>query len=62
MAKIMNGGGEGEGEGRGVHNKQGGWQKYPKLRNGGAGKNTALRNFIETKSSIDLVKISSKRT
>ena len=30
--------------------------------NGEAGKNTATRNFIEIKSSSDLVKISRKRT
>ena len=30
--------------------------------NGEAGKNTAIRNFIEIKSSSDLVKISRKRT
>ena len=30
--------------------------------NGEAGKNTAIRNFIEIKSSNDLVKISTKRT
>ena len=27
----------------------GGWQKPPKLKNGEAGKNTAIRNFIEIK-------------
>ena len=49
-------------------NKWGGWQKSPKLINGEvginreAGKNTAIRNFIEMKSSNDLVKISIKRT
>ena len=46
----------------------GGWQKSPKLINKEvginreAGKNTAIRNFIEIKSSNDLVKISTKRT
>ena len=45
-------------------NKQGGSQKSPKVINrevginGEAGKNTAIRNFIEIKSSSDLVKIS----
>ena len=49
-------------------NKWGGWQKSPKLINGEvginreAGKNTSIRNFIEMKSSNDLVKISIKRT
>ena len=43
-------------------NKQEGWQKSPKLINGEAGKNTAIRNFIEIKSSNNLVKISAKRT
>ena len=58
----------------GQNNKQGGnnirgsWQKSPKLINGEvgingeAGKNTAIRHFIEIKSSNDLVKISPKRT
>ena len=32
------------------------------LIKGEAGKNTAIRNFIEVKSSNDLVKISIKRT
>ena len=47
-------------------NKPGGWQKYRKLINGEdginreAGKNTAIRNFIEIKSSDNLVKISTK--
>ena len=47
-------------------NKRRGWQKSPKLMNGEvgingeAGKSTAIRNFIETKSSNDLVKISAK--
>ena len=44
------------------NNKRGGWQKSPKLINGEAGKNTAIKNFIEIKSSNDLVKISTKRT
>ena len=50
------------------NNKRGGWQISPKLINGEAGingetgKNTAIRNFIEIKSSNDLVKISTKRT
>ena len=49
-------------------NKWGGWQKSPKLINrevginGEAGKNTAIRNLTEIKSSNDLVKISTKRT
>ena len=53
---------------RGGCNKRGGWQKFPKLINreveinGEAGKNTAIRNFTEIKSSNDLVKISTKRT
>ena len=53
---------------KGGRNKRGGWQKSPKLINGEvgingeAGKNTAVRNFIEIKSSDDLVKISTKRT
>ena len=53
---------------RGGCNKQRGCQKSPKLINGEvaingeAGKNTANRNFIEIKSSNDLVKISTKRT
>ena len=48
--------------------KLGGWQKSPKLINGGVGingkadKNTAIRNFTEIKSSNDLVKILAKRT
>ena len=65
-----------EGEGRingeagkffGQNNKRGSWQKSPKLINGEvvinreAGKNTAIRNFIEIKSSNDLVKISTKK-
>ena len=43
-------------------------QKSPKLRNGEvgiigeAGKNTAIRNFIEMKSSNNLVKKSTERT
>ena len=53
---------------RGGRNKRGGWQESPKLIkgevgiNGEAGKNTTIRNFIEIKSSNDLVKISTKRT
>ena len=49
-------------------NKRGGWQKSPKLINGEvgineeAGKNTAIRNLIEIKSSNDLVKIPIKGT
>ena len=52
---------------RGGCNKRGGWQKSPRLINeevginGEAGKNTTIRNFIEIKSSNDLVKISTKR-
>ena len=52
----------------GQNSKRGGWQKSPTLINGevgingDAGKNTAIRNFIEIKSSNDLVKISTKRT
>ena len=42
-------------------NKRGGWQKSPKLINGETGKNTAIRNFIEIKSSNELVKISTKK-
>ena len=48
-------------------NKRGGWQKSPKLINGEVGingetgKNTAIRNFIEIKSSNKLVKISTKK-
>ena len=48
-------------------NKREGWRKSPKLINvevginGEAGKNTAIRNFIEIKSSDNLVKISTKR-
>ena len=51
-----------------VCNKRGGQQKSPKLINGEVGingeacKNTAIRNFIEIKSSKDLVTISTKRT
>ena len=58
MAKVING--EGAINGR--------LQKFPKLINGEvgingeAGKNTAIRNFIEIKSSNDLVKKSTKRT
>ena len=47
---------------RGGCNKRGGWPKSPKLINGEATKNTAIINFIEIKSSNDLVKISTKRT
>ena len=43
-------------------NKRGGRQKSPKLINEKAGKNTAIRNSMEIKSSNDLVKISTKRT
>ena len=49
-------------------NKQGCWQKSPELINREvgineeAGKNTAIRNFIEIKSLNNLVKISTKRT
>ena len=52
---------------RGGSNKWGHWQKSLKLRNeeivinGKAGKNTVIRNFIEIKSSNDLVKISTKK-
>ena len=51
---------------RGVCNKRGGCQKSPKLTNGEvgingeAGENRTIRNFIEIKSSNDLVKISTK--
>ena len=45
-----------------VCNKRGGWKKSPKLINEEASKNTAVRNFIDIKSSNDLVKISTKRT
>ena len=45
----------------GQNNKRGGWQKSSKLINGEASKNTAIRNFIERKSSNDLVKISTKK-
>ena len=47
-------------------NKNGGWLKSPKLINGeiginrGAGKNTAIGNFIEIKLLNNLVKISTK--
>ena len=53
---------------RGWCNKWGGLQKSPKLINGEvgingeAGKNTAIRNFTEMKSSDNLVKKSTKRT
>ena len=46
----------------GQNNNQGGWQKSLKLINREAGKNTAIRNFIETKSSNNLVKILTKET
>ena len=52
----------------GQNSKQGGRQKSPKLTNGEvgvngeAGKNAAIRSFIEIKPSNDLVKISTKRT
>ena len=48
-------------------NQRGSWQKSLKLKNGEveingeAGKNTAIRNFIEIKSSKNLVEISTKR-
>ena len=48
-------------------NKRGGWQKSPEITNkeaginGEAGKNTAIRNFIEIKSSNGLVKISTTK-
>ena len=51
---------------RGVCNKRGGCQKSSKLTNGEvgingeAGENRTIRNFIEIKSSNDLVKISTK--
>ena len=53
---------------RGGCNKRRGRQKSSKLLNGEvgtnwkAGKNTAIRNFIEIKSSNDLVKISTTKT
>ena len=53
---------------RGGCNKRGGWQKSPKLVNGEvgingkAGKNTAIKNLMEIKTSNDLVEISAKRT
>ena len=52
----------------GGRNKWGGWQKSSKLINGEvgingkAGKNIAIRNFIEIKSSNDLAKTSTKIT
>ena len=52
---------------RGGCNKRGGWQKSPKIINkeaginGEAGKNIAIRNFIEIKSSNGLVKISATK-
>ena len=42
-------------------NKREGWQKSAKLINAEVGKSTAIRNFTETKSSNDLVKILAKR-
>ena len=53
---------------RGGQNIWGGWQILAKIINREvgvnreAGKNTAIRNFIEIKPSNDLVKISTKRT
>ena len=47
---------------RGGRNKRGGWQISAKIINGEIGKNKAIRNFIEVKSSNYLVKISTKRT
>ena len=52
----------------GQNNKRGGWQKSQRLINEEVGikgeirKDTAIRNFIERKSSNDLVKISTKIT
>ena len=49
------------------NNKRVGWQNTLKLINGEvgingeAGKSTAIRNFIEIKSSNNLVKISTKK-
>ena len=40
----------------------GGWQNSPKFIKEEAGKNKAIRNFFEIKSSNDLVKISTKIT
>ena len=76
-SRVSNKRGQGEGEGqnkrgdwqilaqnnkRGGCNKRGGWQKFPKLINREARKNTEIRNFTEIKSSNDLVKISTKGT
>ena len=47
---------------RGRCKKLGSWQKSSKLINGEAGKKIAIGNFIEIKSSNDLVKISAKTT
>ena len=47
---------------RGQFKKLGSWQKSSKLINGEAGKKIAIGNFIEIKSSNDLVKISAKTT
>ena len=57
-AKIINGKGAIKGElGKNLQSyKRGGWN----IRE--VGKNTAIRNFIEIKSSNDLVKIPTKRT
>ena len=58
----------------GQNNKWGGCHKWEGLQksaklingkvgiNGEAGKKTAIRNFIEIKSSNDLVKVSTERT
>ena len=45
---------------RGGWNKWEGWQILVKIINGGTGKNTAIRNFIEIKLSNDLMKILTK--
>ena len=56
----------GQNDKREVCNKRGGCQKSRKLTNGEvgingeAGENRTIRNFIEIKSSNDLVKISTK--
>ena len=42
-------------------NKRGGQQISANIINGEAGKNTAIRNFIEIKSSNNFVKISTKK-
>ena len=56
MAKILNGEGGINGLAKiSKVNKQGGWNKW-------RGKNIVIRNFIDLKSSNDLVKISTKRT